>query len=88
MIFFLPLLTDIKFVAADKLLAGDIRQSAGSVISHPGGQVSGKETSETTESLFLPFVIDRLYDEAQGWTHSVDIFFHDMLDNRCLPRVV
>lgn len=35
-----------------------------------------------------PFILDRFDDEAKRWAHFVDIFFHDLLDNRGLASIV
>jgi hypothetical protein len=38
--------------------------------------------------LFLPLVVNRLDDEAQRRAYCVDIFSHNLLDNRRLSRIV
>lgn len=39
-------------------------------------------------ALCLPLVVNRLDDEAQRRAHCVDIFSHNLLDNRRLSRIV
>ncbi len=36
----------------------------------------------------IPVVVNRLDDEAERWTDSIDILLHDPLDNRRLSRIV
>jgi hypothetical protein len=39
-------------------------------------------------ALYLPLVVNRLDDEAQRRAYCVDIFSHNLLDNRRLSRIV
>lgn len=36
----------------------------------------------------IPVIVNRLDDEAERWTDSIDILLHDPLDNRRLSRIV
>lgn len=37
---------------------------------------------------YIPFVVDRLDNEAQCWTHTVDILAHDPLNDGRFPGVI
>jgi hypothetical protein len=50
--------------------------------------VKGISSDSVQMALYLPLVVNRLDDEAQRRAHCVDIFSHNLLDNRRLSRIV